>query len=196
MTFPLLTTASGAKMGKTAEGAVWIDADLLSPYDFYQYWINCDDRDVAKFLKMFTFLPMQEVRQLGALQGSDIRQAKQVLAFEATCITHGEQAAQEAQAAAATVFGTASTGGDLDAVPTTIMPADRLASGLSPIDVFAEVGLTRSKSEARRLQQQGGMYVNDQRVENLDQVLTTADLTPEGLLLRAGKKKYHRIVLE
>jgi tyrosyl-tRNA synthetase len=193
MTFPLLTTASGDKMGKTASGAVWLDADLLSPYDFYQYWINCDDRDVEKFLKLFTFLPLEEIRRLSALRGSDIRQAKRVLAFEATCITHGQDAAQEAQAAAFAAFG---SGGALDAMPTTVISARRLAAGLSPVDLFAEVGLTRSKSEARRLIKQGGMYVNDRRVEGLEHVLSEADLTPEGILLRAGKKKYHRVLVE
>jgi tyrosyl-tRNA synthetase len=196
MTFPLLTTAAGAKMGKTAEGAVWIDADLLAPYDFYQYWINCDDRDVERFLKVFTFLPKHEIQRLGALKGSEIRQAKQVLAFEATCITHGEEAALEAKAAAESVFGSSAAGGDLDAMPTTALSADQLASGINPVDLFAEVGLTRSKSEARRLLQQGGMYVNDQRIDSLEHTVGPADLTSEGILLRAGKKKYHRVVVE
>jgi tyrosyl-tRNA synthetase len=203
MTFPLLTTASGAKMGKTASGAVWLDVELLSPYDFYQYWINCDDRDVGRFLKLFTFLPLDEIQRLSRLQGSEIRQAKQVLAFEATRITHGEEAAREAQEAAAAIFGVAPLGaahgqarGDLDAMPTTSIPANQLAAGISPVDLFAEVGLTRSKSEARRLLQQGGMYVNDKRIESLEHLLNEADLTPEGILLRAGKKKYHRIVME
>ena len=194
MTFPLLTTAAGAKMGKTASGAVWLDADRFSPYDYYQYWINCDYRDVEKFLRLFTFLPMDEIRRLGALQGSEIRHAKGVLAFEATRITHGEEAAEEAQAAARAIF--AGKGHDLDAMPTTVLAADRLAAGVSPLDLFAEVGLTRSKSEARRLIKQGGMYVNDQRVEDLERLLTAADLTPDGILLRAGKKKYHRLLVE
>jgi tyrosyl-tRNA synthetase len=196
MTFPLLTTASGAKMGKSAAGAVWIDADLLSPYDYFQYWINCDDRDVEKFLMMFTFLPMQEIRRLGALQGSELRQAKRILAYHATRITHGDEAAQEAETAASAVFGTAGASADLDAVPTTVVPPSRLEAGVSPLDLFAEVGLTRSKSEARRLLQQGGMYVNDVRVESLNFILGAADVTSDGILLRAGKKKYHRILVE
>ena len=186
MTFPLLTTAAGAKMGKTASGAVWLDTDLLSPYDFYQYWINCDDRDVERFLKLFTFLPLDEIGRLSALQGSDIRMAKQVLAFEATRISHSEHAAREAQATAVAVFGDAPARAELDAMPTTIIAATRLATGLSPIDLFAEVGLTRSKSDARRLMQQGGMYVNEQRVESLEHMLTAADLTAHGILLRAA----------
>jgi tyrosyl-tRNA synthetase len=198
MTFPLLTTAAGVKMGKSAAGAVWLDADLLAPYDYYQYWINCDDRDVERFLKMFTLLPSEEIGRLSALQGSEIRQAKQVLAFEATRITHGEEAAREAQITAAAAFSTGDAAADLslDAMPTTVIPADRLATGVSPVELFAEVGLTRSRSEARRLIQQGGMYVNDWRVADLDQQLDEADLTPDGILLRAGKKKYHRILVE
>jgi tyrosyl-tRNA synthetase len=193
MTFPLLTTASGAKMGKSAAGAVWLDADMLSPYDFYQYWINCDDLDVEKFLRLFTLLPMDEVQRLGALQGSDIRQAKRVLAFEATRITHGQESAQQAQAAAAAAFG---PGGDLDAMPSTVISAERLAAGVSPAELFAEVGLTSSRGEARRLFKQGGMYVNDERVESLEHTLTESDLTPDGILLRAGKKKYHRLLVD
>jgi len=193
MTFPLLTTSAGAKMGKTAAGAVWLDAGRLSPYDFYQYWINCDDQDVERFLKIFTFLPMDEIERLGGLEGSDIRETKRVLAFEATRITHGEQAAQEAQAAAQAAFG---SGGDLNAMPTTTIAADRLTDGVNPIDLFAEVGLVRSKSDARRLIQQGGMYVNDERIESPDHVLNATDLTPDGILLRAGKKKYHRVVIK
>ena len=193
LTFPLLTTASGAKMGKSASGAVWLDADMLSPYDFYQYWINCDDLDVEKFLKLFTLLPMEEIRRLGALQGSDVRQAKRALAFEATRLSHGADAAKQAQAASAAAFG---AGGDLDAMPTTVISARRLAAGINPAELFAEVGLTRSRGEARRLFKQGGMYVNDERVGSLEQTLTEADLRPDGILLRAGKKKYHRVLVE
>jgi tyrosyl-tRNA synthetase len=145
---------------------------------------------------MFTFLPMQEIRRLGALQGSELRQAKRILAYHATRITHGDEAAQEAETAASAVFGTAGASADLDAVPTTVVPPSRLEAGVSPLDLFAEVGLTRSKSEARRLLQQGGMYVNDVRVESLERTLGAADVTPDGILLRAGKKKYHRILVE
>ncbi len=194
MTFPLLTTASGAKMGKTASGAVWLDADLLSPYDFYQYWINCDDRDVERFLKLFTFLPLERIEALSRLEGRDIRQAKQTLAYEATRITHGKEAAQEAQAAARAIF--ASGPGDLDAMPTSTVSAQRLAEGINVVDLFAEVELSRSKSAARRLLKQGGMYVNDERVTDLEQSVSQADLTPNGILLRAGKKRYHRVQVD
>lgn len=192
MTFPLLTTASGAKMGKTASGAVWIDAHLLSPYDYYQYWVNCDDRDVERFLKMFTFLSMAEIDELAALEGADLRQAKQILAYEATRITHGQEAADEAQAAAEAAFG---SGGDLEGIPTTPVDGERLAAGIPLAELMAEVELVRSRGEARRLIQQGGAYVNDERIEHVDAVVSEADLTPEGILLRAGKKRYHRLVV-
>jgi len=198
LTFPLLTTASGAKMGKTAAGAVWLDANLLSPYDYYQYWINCDDRDVGHFLRMFTFISMEEIQRLETLEGSEIRQAKQVLAFQATRITHGEKAAEDAQSTAEAAFGTKTemTESDLDAMPTTTIARDRLAQGISPMELFAEVGLTSSRGDARRLIKQGGMYINDQRIDNLEHSVKEDDLTPDGILLRAGKKKYHRLIVE
>jgi tyrosyl-tRNA synthetase len=198
LTFPLLTTASGAKMGKTATGAVWLDADLLSPYEFYQYWVNCDDRDVGRFLRLFTFLSMEEIKLLESLEGSDIRKAKQVLALETTRITHGEKEAQEAQSAAMAAFGIGKekTEQDMEAMPTTVISSARLAEGISPIEIFAEVGLTSSRGEARRLIKQGGLYVNDQKLENLDVLINEDSLTPDGILLRAGKKKYHRLLVE
>lgn len=198
MTFPLLTTASGAKMGKTAGGAVWLDADLLSPYDFFQYWINCDDQDVKRFLRLFTFLPIEDIKKLESLEGSDIRKAKQVLAYEATSITHGKQAAEEALKAASTVFGTGGEEGkrDLEAMPTTIISHERLAAGISSIELFCDVGLTSSRGEAKRLIKQGGLYINEKRIENLDRLLNEDDLTSSGILLRAGKKKYHRLEAE
>lgn len=192
ITYPLLTTAGGAKMGKTAEGAVWLAAEKLSPYDYYQYWINCDDRDVEKLLKIFTFLPMAEIRRLTALTGAEIREAKRVLAYEATKITHGEAEARAAETAAKAVFA---EGGDLKAMPTTVILKTRLASGVGLLEIFAEVGLTKSRGEARRMVQQGGVYVNDKRIEEVEAVLTPNDLTDEGILLRAGKKKYHRLVI-
>ena len=194
LTFPLLTTATGAKMGKTAAGAIWLDADRLKPYDYYQYWINCDDRDVEKFLRLFTFLSMEEIKKIASLQGSEIRKAKQILAFEATKITHGEQAAQEAEAAAEAAFSP-SEGGALDALPTTAITPKRLAAGVSPLDLFVETGLSASRGEAKRLIKQGGMYINDERIDSLEFLLSEKNLTPNGILLRAGKKKYHRIVV-
>ncbi len=193
LTYPLLTTASGAKMGKTAAGAVWLDAERLSPYDYYQYWVNCDDRDVDKLLKIFTFLPVDEIRRLSALEGAELREAKRVLAYEATVITHGEAEAQAAEAAAKAAFA---DGGDLGAMPTTLINPARLEEGLGVLEIFTEVGLTQSRGEARRLVQQGGVYVNDRRIDQAETRLTATDLTPTGILLRAGKKKYHRLVVE
>jgi tyrosyl-tRNA synthetase len=192
MTFPLLTTASGAKMGKSAEGAIWLDADLCSPYEYYQYWINCDDRDVGKFLKMFTLTPLDEAERLAALQGEAIRQAKGILAYRATAITHGERAAREARAAAQAAFG---SGSDLEGMPATTIAAERLAGGVPLVAILAETELTRSRGEARRLIQQGGAYVNDRRISDVDYVVGEADLTPSGVLLRAGKKRYHRLIV-
>jgi tyrosyl-tRNA synthetase len=223
LTFPLLTTASGAKMGKTAQGAVWLDASLFSPYDFYQYWVDCDDRDVGRFLKIFTFLPLDEVRRLEVLKDSGINEAKRILAFEATKITHGEKAAEEARAAATAAFGGGSlkasgrkgghgtavisgggeiTGGgkidvvgDITVLPTTAVPRARLEAGLTPAELFTEVGLTPSRREAKRLVEQGGLYVNDERIDTVERLLTVKDLGPDGgMLLKAGKKKIHRVV--
>lgn len=193
LTYPLLTTASGAKMGKTAAGAVWLKAEKFSPYDYYQYWINCDDRDVGKLLKIFTFLPLDEIDRLAALSGAESREAKRVLAYEATQITHGQAEAQAAEDAAKAAFG---AGEDLSALPGTVISPARLAEGIGVLDIFNEVGLTNSNSEARRLLKQGGMYVNDERVTDIKANLSPTDVTPEGIMLRAGKKKYHRLIIQ
>lgn len=193
LTFPLIETADGNKMGKTEAGAVWLSADLLSPYDYYQFWINVDDRDVARFLGLYTFLPMDEVRRLGALQGADLRQAKEVLAYEATKITHGETEALRARETAHAAFGGEDAA--LDAMPTTGIPASRLGVGVPVVDAFLEAGLVSSKKEARRLIDQGGAYVNEERVSGTDAVLGESDVRAGAVLLRAGKKKYHRLVV-
>lgn len=192
MTFPLLTTATGQKMGKTAAGAVWLDAELTSPYDFYQFWINVDDRDVQRFLKFYTLLPLDEIDRLGALQGADIRQAKEVLAYAVTALTHGVEAAQAAQQAARALFEGA---GALNGVPETALPSGRLATGILALDLLVETGLATSKSAARRLVQQGGASINGTRLTDLEAVVTSADLQDGALLLRAGKKHFHRVVL-
>ncbi|MCJ7484964.1 MAG: tyrosine--tRNA ligase [Candidatus Aminicenantes bacterium] len=206
LTFPLLTTASGAKMGKTAQGAVWLDAALFSPYDFYQYWVNCDDRDVGRFLRIFTLLPLEEVRRLEALKDSGINEAKRILAYEATKITHGEVDAENARKAAAAAFGKVISGqgtiegkssarGDATVLPTTAVPRARLEAGIAPAELFTEVGLTPSRREAKRLVEQGGLYVNDERIDTVERLLTIKDLGPDGgMLLKAGKKKFHRVV--
>jgi tyrosyl-tRNA synthetase len=194
LVFPLLTTASGAKMGKTAAGAVWLNPEMTTPYEFYQYWINTEDADVERFLALYSFLPIEEVRALGRLEGAEIRRAKEVLAFEATRITHGEAAALESQAASRALFGGA--GGDMEAVPSSHLGVAELEEGIPVTQLFAMAGLASSRGEARRLIQQGGAYVNDRRIDAVDQVITTADLAGGSLLLRSGKKKYHRVVVE
>jgi tyrosyl-tRNA synthetase len=207
LTFPLLTTASGAKMGKTAQGAVWLDPGLFKPYDFYQYWVDCDDRDVGRFLRLFTLLPLEEIRRLETLKDNGINEAKRILAYEATKITHGEKAADEAKAGSAAAFGgkvaelKGTTGGkagvvgDITVLPTTTLALARLEAGISPPELFTEVGLTPSRKEAKRLIEQGGLYVNDERIDSLDRLLTLNDVGPNGMLLKAGKKKVHRIVI-
>lgn len=193
LTYPLLTTASGAKMGKTASGAVWLSPEMFSPYDYYQYWVNCDDRDVETFLKIFTFMPLDDIKKLAALEGADIRLAKQVLAYEATKITHGEAEAQAAKAAAKAAFG---QGSNLAALPSTTITPSELASGVGVLDIFTTVGLTKSRGQARRMIEQGGLYLNDARIEDVEALITPADVTDDGILLRAGKKRYHRLIIE
>ncbi len=201
LTFPLLTAASGAKMGKTAAGAVWLDAGLCGPYDFYQYWVNTDDRDVGRFLRMFTLLPLDEIRRLETLEGSALNEAKRILAFEATKISHGEAAAEKAKAASGAAFlkvDDASHGLSSDHInllPTTAVARARLEAGISPAELFTEVGLTPSRREAKRLIEQGGLYVNDERIDSLERLLTIKDLGPAGMLLKAGKKKIHLVVV-
>ena len=194
LTFPLLTTAGGAKMGKTASGAVWLDSNRTSPYEFYQYWINTDDRDVERFLAYFTFLPMDEVRRLGSLEHDAIREAKAVLAYEATKLAHGKVEADKAQETSRAAFG--GGGFDLEAMPMTAISTERLNTGIPIMELFHEVGLTTSKSEARRLIQQGGAYINEKQYKAIDVVVDTTLLKEDALLLRAGKKRYHRVVLE
>jgi len=193
LTFPLLTTSSGAKMGKTAKGAVWLDAERTSPYDYFQYWVNVDDRQVGQFLGLFTFLPMKEVRELSALEGADLRKAKELLAFEATKISHGEEEAMKARSAARALFSGGA--GDDSSVPTVEIPRLHMQEGVPAFELFAEAGLVKSRSEARRLIKQGGAYINGRRVEGFDRLVTLEDLDDEStLLLRAGKKKFARVV--
>jgi tyrosyl-tRNA synthetase len=192
ITFPLLTTARGEKMGKTANGAVWLDAARTSPYEFYQYWVNTDDRDVRRFLALFTFLPMEEVDRLGSAEGAALNASKQVLAHEATRLCHGQAAADEARAAAQAAFG---GGGDVNAIPSTNIQANRVAAGIALVDLLVEAGLVPSKGEGRRLTQQGGAYVNDAAVTDPQARIDASFVRDGAILLRAGKKKVHRIVV-
>ena len=193
LTFPLLTTATGEKMGKTATGAVWLDASRTSPYEFYQYWINIDDRDVDRFLACFTLLPLAEIKRLGELKNESIREAKEVLAYEVTKLAHGETEAEHARNASHAVFG--DRGIDLSAIPTTTIDSDRLTVGIPIVDLFCEVGLGSSKSAVRRLIQQGGAYLNGKQVKETDAVVTEKHLDNGTLLLRHGKKHFRRVAI-
>lgn len=195
LTFPLLTTASGSKMGKTEKGAVWLDPAKTPPYDYYQYWINTDDRDVGKFLALFTFLPMEEVRCLGALEGADLRKAKEILAYEATKLAHGCEEADKAREASRSLFcGDAGEGPlDLESMPTFEIGASCLQEGTPAFMLLADCGIVKSRGEARRLIQQGGAYVNGRRIDQFDEKISESDLKCGCLLLRAGKKKYIRV---
>jgi tyrosyl-tRNA synthetase len=192
LTFPLLTTSSGIKMGKTHKGAVWLDASLTSPYDYYQYWINQDDGDVERFLGLFTFLPMEEVRQLGRLKGADMRTAKEVLAYEATKLCHGQKEADHAREASQQLFGPDREKSP-EAAPTYSIGQEALDQGIPAYILFEKTGLCKTRSEARRLISQGGGYINGQRVKTFDQAIDINDLQQDCLLLRAGKKRYVRI---
>jgi len=192
LTFPLLTTASGGKMGKTEKGAVWLDPERTSPYEYYQYWINTDDRDVGRFLALFTFLPAGEVESLSALRGADMRKAKETLAREATRLLHGEEEAEKAMQASKALFG---GGGEaVDSAPEELFDRGRLDEGVPAFVLFAETGLTGSRGEARRLIQQGGAYINGRRLEKFDETVSTGDLEDGHILLRAGKKRYLRLL--
>jgi len=224
ITFPLITTSSGEKMGKTAKGAVWLDAERTSPYEYYQYWVNTDDRDVRRFMALFTFLPMEEIARLERLVGAELNAAKCVLAFEAARLVHGGQAAAQAYHESMVNFGA-------PMVPEHVMPSSRLhdvvgsgdqrargkdekasgstenvpgkadsflsnrelAGGIPAFKLLHQVGLVGSKGEARRLIEQGGAYANGVRIEAFDAVIGDGDVKQGAIVLRAGKKRYHRI---
>jgi tyrosyl-tRNA synthetase len=192
VTFPLIMTADGRKMGKTEKGAVWLDSERTSPYDYYQFWINTDDRDVKRFLALFTFLSMEEVEDLGRLEGAELRRAKEVLAFETTKILHGEEQSKKAQDASRALFSAA--GAEGDAVPTIELPRAEFEKGMPVFKLFEAATLCTSGSEARRLIEQGGAYLNKARVERFDQPVTLSDFSNNNeVLLRAGKKKFQRV---
>ena len=193
ITFPLITTAAGHKMGKTESGAIWLDETKTSPYEFYQYWFNTDDRDVEKFLLLFSLLPVAEIKQYAQHEGSNLQQAKELLAFEATKITHGIQAAEKARESARSIFY--GEGTDIDSLPLTRIELERLKNGVAAYLLFEETQLCSSRAEARRLIQDGGAYINGRRVQNFDETVREADLKNGLLVLRAGKKRYHRILV-
>jgi tyrosyl-tRNA synthetase len=188
LTAPLITTSSGAKMGKTAAGAVWLNADLLSPYDYWQYWRNTEDGDVVRFLKLFTVLPLDEIERLAALKGQEVNEAKKVLATEATALVHGRAAADNSAETARRTF---EEGALAETLPTVDTARAELEAGLGVLAAFVKAGLVASNGEARRQIKNGGLRVNDDAVTDEKMMLTPAHLTPQGVVkLSLGKKRH------
>ena len=193
MTINLLLNSEGKKMGKTQSGAVWLDAEKTSPYDFYQYWRNVDDADVVKCLKMLTFLPLEEIAELEKLEGSEINKAKEVLAYELTNLIHGEEEAKKAQEAARALFGAKTNTANM---PTTELTEEDFTDGaVGILDLLVKCGLTPSKGEARRLVQQGGVSVNDVKVADIAQAVTIDDVKNE-VIIKKGKKVFHKVIIK
>jgi tyrosyl-tRNA synthetase len=188
LTSPLLTTASGAKMGETAAGAVWLNAERLSPYEFWQYWRNCEDADVGRFLKCFTELPLDEVERLETLGGQEINEAKKVLATEVTRLAHGTAAAEQAAETARRTF---EEGARADSLPTVDVLRARLAQGIAAFELLHEAGLAESRTEARKLIKGGGGRLNDKPIASDTLAVGVADLDAAGTLkLSAGRKRH------
>jgi tyrosyl-tRNA synthetase len=210
ITFPLITTASGIKMGKTHKGAVWLDGEKFSSYEYYQFWINSDDADVARFLALFTFLSMEEIEQVKDIQGADLNKAKVILAYEACKICHGEDEAGKALKASVSMFGAIEIPDNLlpgssiprgrhqkdseDSVPSSSYNKNDIIETIPLIDLFVDAGLCKSKSDVRRLIKQGGAYINGNKIAGFDQKIIDDDIQNREVLLRAGKKKYHKII--
>ena len=190
LTFNLLTTADGKKMGKTMSGAVWLDNEKTTPYEFFQYWRNIEDASVEKCLGLLTFLPMEEVRRLGALKDSAINEAKEVLAFETTKLVHGEEEAQKALEAARAIFS--SKGVSVNA-PTTFVEKDELDNGIKVFDILKMTNLVPSNAEARRLIEQGGLTINDEKITDKDFIVSSSLLKDEVIMIKKGKKTFHQI---
>ncbi len=194
LTFKLLTTSDGIKMGKTMKGAVWLDPAKTSPYEFFQYWRNIEDAKVGECLALLTFLPMDEVRRLSAYKDQEINKAKEVLAYEITKIVHGEEEADKARAAAREVFSGA---GKSENMPTTAFSSQRLEEGIDILTLLAEAGLVKTRNEGRRLIEQGGISLNSDKVTDVKRVITSGDLDDEGsIVIQKGKKVFHRITKE
>nr|WP_026883857.1 tyrosine--tRNA ligase [Clostridium akagii] len=191
MTATLLTNSEGKKMGKTVGGAVWLDPAKTSPYDFYQYWRNVEDADVEKCLSLLTFIPMDEVRRLGSLKDAEINKAKKILAYEVTKSVHGEEEAKKAETAAEALFG---AGKDMSDVPTVAITKDMMGGSL--LDALVYTKIVPSKSEGRRLIQQGGIVVNDQKVTDVNATVKETDFKDGSMMLKRGKKKFYKITIE
>ncbi len=190
MTFKLLATASGIKMGKTEAGTIWLDPEKTPPYELYQYMRNTDDRDVEKFLSLLTFLPLEEVKRLGSLEGAEINQAKEILAFEVTKMIHGEAEAKKSEQAAKSLF---SGSQDEGAIPFTEMDENVFKEGIGILDLLKELGLTKSNGEGRRLVEQGGISIDDVKVESIGKQVNIDDFNDGKILIKKGKKVYHQV---
>ena len=195
ITFPLITTADGYKMGKTQKGAVWLDPELTSPYEYYQYWVNIDDRDVKRFLSYFTFLPMDEIEKLSRLKDEKLREAKDILAYEATKICHGQEAADNARSSARQLFSRGAIK-DIGEIPTYSLTMNDLGKGIEAYILFQKTGLCKTRGEARRLISQKGAYINGQTVLSFETIVGPDDIRSNIILLRAGKKKYLKVQIQ
>ena len=190
MTFTLLTNSEGKKMGKTQAGAVWLDKKKTTPYDFYQYWVNVSDADVIKCIKLLTFVPMDEVHKMEKWEGAELNEAKRILAYEVTKLVHGEDEANKVKAAAEAVFA---NGGVSDDMPTTIIGD---VVGMGVLDMLVKTGLVQSKGEARRIVQQNGLSINDEKYNNVNGVVTEDMITDNGIIIKKGKKVFHRVTVK
>ena len=194
MTITLLTDSQGNKMGKTAGNAVWLDPNKTSPYDFYQYWRNVEDADVLKCLRMLTFLPIEQIQEMDGWEGSELNRAKEILAWELTNLVHGQEEADKAQAAAKALFG---GGGDRDSMPTTELTGDSFSDGeIGILNLLTACGLASSRGEARRLVQQGGVSVNDEKITDIDRKFGCELFQGDGAIIKKGKKVFHRAVMD
>jgi len=194
MTITLLMNSEGKKMGKTASGAVWLDPNKTSPYDFYQYWRNVGDADVLKCIRMLTFLPLEQIDEMDKWEGSQLNRAKEILAYELTALVHGEEEAKKAEDAAKALFG---AGGDSANMPTTVLAdADFENGGINILSLLVATGLCPSRGEARRLVQQGGIVVDEKKVESIDESIPQEKFSGEGVIIRKGKKVFHKAVYQ
>ena len=193
MTITLLLNSEGKKMGKTASGAVWLDPNKTSPFEFFQYWRNVDDADVLKCIRMLTFLPLEEIDKMSGWEGSQLNEAKEILAYELTKLVHGEEEAEKAKAASRALFSGA---GDTEHMPTTELTNDDFGGGsIDVLSLLVKCGLAASKGEARRLVQQGGVSVNDEKVSAIETTFGCEQFTGDGVIIKKGKKVFHRAVL-
>lgn len=209
ITFPLIMTSSGIKMGKTHKGAVWLDSGRTSPYEYYQFWVNTEDQDVERFLSLFTFLPMDEIKAVGMLEAADLNYAKSILAFEATALAHGVQAANYALEAASSLFGARTIPSGIlpssqiprvlsveasASVPSSSILCSSVENGMSVVELLFMAGLFKSKGEARRMIEQGGVYLNGERVVSIDDSIGCGTFRDDEIMVRLGKKRYHKII--